>query len=350
MGGKLIQSHFGLPEKRILRHEYFVLRDQLFFDFKSIYNTCRVETPFVLGDKETFGDIDILCNLQLEQIQKVIIEKYNIKPCLHGGVYSFPLNGFQVDVVQTDNQYFDIALAFYSYGDLGNLLGRLYGGLGIHFGHKGLFYKLLHSYFSGNPADVSPLNKIYVSTSFPEIIDYVGLNYSRWQLGFQNENEVFDFIESSRYFNPRLFYFEELNHQNRTRNRKRPMYARFVERISSKYKDVVIPRIAASYYFPYHVQKWPKMLEDINKFKPIYERQYILSRKWSGDLIVEITGLKDKELGKFIVAYKKSFESFTDFILNNSIDKIKESVRLFYQEYINTIVSQSAADGTENQN
>lgn len=329
MGGRLLTSVFNLPEKRISRAEYFEIREQLVSDFKGAYPLCRIETPRVLGDKSSFGDIDVLCNLQHDQIKKVIQEKYHPKPHSNAGVFSFPFRDFQCDLIHTPDNYFQIGHDFYSHGDLGNLIGRNYNFFGLNFGHKGLFYRLYHSYFSGREQDKSPLDKIVISTDMREILTFIGLDYDRWARGFQNETEVFEFVESAPYFNARMFFFDELNNENRTRNLKRPMYCRFVERIAEKYKDQVIPRLSANYWFPKITARWPHILEEIEKHRPKYEKQYIISKKWNGDMVKKITGLDGPELGKLIVGLKTKYAPFDQFILNNTVDSIKLAIKEF---------------------
>lgn len=322
MGGRLLTQVFGLPEKRISRVDYFSIRQQLCVDFRDIYPDCRIATPEVFFEKEDFGDIDVLCNLQGEQILKVIREKYKVKPHCNAGVYSFPLDGFQCDIISVCDKYFQITHDFYSWGDLGNILGRQFNAIGLNFGHKGLVYKLHHSYFSGKQEDVSPIDKILICTDMQEILEYIGLDYSRWLDGFRNEREAFEFAELGKYFNPRMFFFEELNHINRTRNRKRPMYCRFVERIQEKYKDKIIPRIGSGYYWPYVVQRWPHILTEIEKHRENYERNYIISKKFNGDLVKELTGLEGPDLGKFIARFKNSFEDFKNWVFTSSTESI----------------------------
>lgn len=331
MGGKLLSQVFNLPEKRISRDEYFEIRDHLISRFKFSYPDCRIETPEVFGQKFSFGDIDILCNLQHDQIKKVIREEYCPKPFVNAGVFSFPFREFQCDIIHVPDKYFQISHDFYSYGDTGNLLGRQFNSFGLNFGHKGLFYKLMRSYFSGRVEDVNPLEKISLSTDMREILEYIGLSYDRWKRGFENEEDAFEFVESSPYFNARMFFFEELNNENKTRNRKRPMYCHFVDRVSEKYKNQIIPRLSKQYWFPRIIQRWPHVLDEIEKHRPQYERQYVISRKWSGDIVKEITGFENVELGKFIVAFKDSFESFNDWVLTTSIDDIKLAIKSFYE-------------------
>lgn len=326
MGGKLLTKVFNLAEKRISREEYFKLRKQIILDFRRFYPDCRIVTPEVLRNKNTFGDIDVLTNLQHDQIKRIITDCYKIfKPHVNAGVFSFPIDGFQVDIIHVPNDYFNISYEFYSNGDAGNIIGRLFNSFGLSFGHRGLFYKLLRSYFSGKENDVNPLDKILITTDMEEILDFVGLDFQRWKDGFDNENDVFNFVESSPYFNARMFRFEELNNENKTRNRKRPMYCHFVERIEEKYKDQIIPRLSKQYWFPHVTKRWPHILEEIEKHRPRYERSYIIGKKWNGNLIKEIP-LKDKELGEFIVGFKNSFEDFNDWVISTPQNKIRESL------------------------
>jgi len=329
MGGKLLTSVFNLPERRISREEYEQLRLDVIYHFKCVFPYCRIDTPKLLNDKDSAGDLDIIVNLQSAQVESVIKETWKIKPHHNGNVLSLPINSFQVDIIYVDNKYFQSTLNFFNYGDCSNLMGRIANFQGLNFGTQGLFFKLLRSYFSGQHGDVNPLGKIYITDSIYDILTFLGLDYSKWISGFDSEDNVFEFIESSPYFNPRAFFFDELNHENRSRNKNRPMYCRFVDRIAEKYKDQIIPRLSKQYWFPRVIKKWPHVLDKIEEYRPQYERQYIISKKWNGDIIKEIP-LTGKDLGKFIISFKKKHEPFLDFIIENSIDNIRESVKVHF--------------------
>lgn len=336
MGGKLLSQQFNLPEKRISREEYENLRLQLIQDFKDIYPDCYIDTPKLLKKKDSAGDLDLVVNLQADQVKKVIKEKWNIKPFINANVMSLPVNGFQVDVIFVDTKYFNSTLNFLNHGDTSNLIGRMANFQGLNWGTKGLFFKLLQSYYSGREIDVNPVDKVYISDSPFDVLTFLDLDYNKWMEGFDDENDVFNFIESSKYFNPRAFFFEELNSENRSRNKNRPMYARFVERVAEKYKDVVIPRLSKQYWFPRVIQRWPHILDEIEKHRPKYERQYIISKKWNGDLIKTIP-YQNQELGKFIVGFKQKHAPFDEFILNSTVDQIKVALQEYEKKFISIL-------------
>lgn len=97
MGGSLLKT-WDLPEKRISRDEYFLINSEIIKIFKKYYPICKFQAPRVTFSKSSFGDSDLICNLQGEQVLKVIKENFWNKPHCNAGVYSFPYKGFQIDI------------------------------------------------------------------------------------------------------------------------------------------------------------------------------------------------------------------------------------------------------------
>lgn len=341
MGGKLIQSHFGLPECRVSRADYFVILEEIKKTFKEFYPNCRIDAPKLLGSKSSAGDIDIVTDLQKTQVLKIIHHKYHPNPHYNGGVYSFPYIDpkVQIDVIMAGEKNYQTTLNFLSQGDASNILGRLANGQGLKFGHMGLNYTLYGSYFSGDPKDQNTWGDINLSIDTKEIMDFLDVSYADWERGFNTEEDVFDWVENSKYFNPRLFFIEELNHENRTRNRQRPFYMHFVNRITEKYHDQVFPRVCETYYFPRIIAHWPHILEEIEKYKEEYDKHYVISHKFNGKIVFELTGRARESLGEFMIAWKKQ-ENWKGFVLaarkseveqkivefNLTLDKNKEKV------------------------
>ena len=60
-------------------------------------------------------------------------------------INSFSEEYFQIDLIKCENESEKLSMSkyYYSYGDLGNILGRITKKYDIRFGHKGLFINLL---------------------------------------------------------------------------------------------------------------------------------------------------------------------------------------------------------------
>jgi len=178
--------------------------------------------------KTSFGDLDSLILPKDGTNVKEFIEKtFNPNEVVkNGSCISFDYKELQIDFIISEPENWDTQKAYLLYGDLGNLVGRLYNAnFGLKYGHAGLSFTVKDE---NN-------NQVYgdwiVSKNIQKIFENIGLNWDKFMEGFNSKEEVYDYIISSKYFNPSIFDYEELNHINRTRNQKREFYSSFLEYI-----------------------------------------------------------------------------------------------------------------------
>jgi hypothetical protein len=60
-------------------------------------------------------------------------------------------------------------------------------------------------------------------------MDFFGLDTTKYWTGFSDETELFDWATNGRFFSPTIFESRVEKSNDRSRQTKRPMYARFVE-------------------------------------------------------------------------------------------------------------------------
>jgi len=336
MGGKLL-SKWNLPEKRLCNAEYAAMKNMVVNTFVNNTHNSVLSAPS-LRLKESHGDLDIIIGVdnfsgQKSNILSVIYEQFGIaNPHINTNVISFPVNGFQVDATCVPSEYFHTTYHFTSWGDLSNLVGRTAHKLGLVLSHEGLKYYVRESLF--NPSlrwsdNDHVLEEIIVSKNWRFILNVLGYDVNRWSDGFDTQEDVYCWIAESRYFDPDIFKFENLNHINKTRNRKRPMYAGFVEwceQNSWKYKK---------YHFeskPYYLPKWCKIFpksgipERINNCRRQYKERVLVKSKVNGMLIKEWFSLdngKDngKLIGNMVAKFKDKFSN--DDIISMDMSDIK---------------------------
>lgn len=222
------------------------------------------------------------------------------------GIYSFRYQDFQVDLIHVAPQHFDTAQFYFAYNDLNNLIGRVAHKFGVKFGWDGLTYQIRTE--SGHRAQ-----KIVLSTAPAAIYAFLDYDYTRWQQGFDSLEDIFAFVASSRYFNPELYAFENLNHINRTRNRKRQTYTRFLDWLAER------PEYTAQATHAFHSDKSLYLIKVHNAFPQAdllgQLKAYAVdqaahearTQKFNGHLVSTWTGLKGKALGQVIAAYLKTF-------------------------------------------
>lgn len=313
MGGNLLKT-WNLPEKRIPTDEYNRIKTELLNKFRNDYsvnrptNGCWAVVAPCVRNKETHGDLDIIVgkfedpSIEMcyggEKDFGVYIEReFGYKPFKNSNVYSFPYQGFQVDVTFHPMNDFYMACDYSSWGDLGNIMGRVFHKMGLHFGHSGLSFWIRQGLFDSNLqwSDSDHIyEKVILTNNMIKICEIGGFDYLSWQRGFNTEQDVFDFVVQSKYFDPELFQLENLNHTNRTRNRKRGMYMRFVEYVANC--DKVGEPFRSKHEYSLIMQcKFSQLQRAIDGFRLLYEVDKVVKEKVNGKLVMEWCHLSEND-------------------------------------------------------
>lgn len=306
MGGNYKNSQ--VPElpaaMRIPKDAYHHICEQIndAFSLKLLGSTWAM--PYSVGEKADFGDIDILIPSYLMPAARHQISKFAWKDS-RGNSYltrfthpesedsyicTFESMGstyhVQVDLIPTDFSHFDFAFGYFSYNDLGNLIGRIAHRRGLKFGHDGLWY--IHR--RGDRV----LAEILVDADFFSAIEYLGFDSNKWTQGFDTFEEMFEWVKNSKYFEYNAFPLEFQNHRARVRDAKRKTYNAFLEWLNweGEYvptdKEANIARLRADFSF---VDKQIIEAEAADDLRIAYKE------KINGKVVGEQTGLSGKELG-----------------------------------------------------
>lgn len=337
MGGRaLLQA--GIETKRIDRDSFDKLYIELEPKLKTIYNKVQL-IPFY-ETKETFGDMDILVSEPKEDLgikggddfRRMFQKLFNPKAFVHNGnVISFDQNNFQVDIIKTKPKYWQTTLTYYSYNDLGNLMGRIARKLGFRYGHYGLkgAYKSKYGFND---------YEFFISDDIPKIFEFLGFDYNIFKSGFDTLEEIFEYVVGSEYFDPKVFAYENLDHTNRVRNKKRDSYQKFIEYIEKLNFDL---SYVSTKDKDYHFERARIMFGDdlrnqIETFKVYDEELNKVRQKFNGNIVMEIINLKGQELGEFIRLFKNNipnnFNSFNQYILETDEEQIKKDIKNFSEK------------------
>ena len=283
--------------------------------------------------KESFGDADILVLVDKDidfNIKEWIIEEFGSKEVVvNGGVYSFEFNELQVDFILTPLRNWETSQVYFSYNDLHNLIGKVAHRFGLKWGFDGLKY----TYNSGG----KELGVLYVSKNYEQVLSFLGFDVDRYNLGFNNLDEIFDFVISSKYFNPWLFDFEIMNRTNRERDMKRTTYASFVERVAPLKEKTI-----DSYHYFYSDKKvylglidfhFPGFLKEYRQLEKKEERKIAISELFNGRIVMEQYKLEGKSLGEALNNFKSYFASndlYEDYILetNNTAEILQKFAQI----------------------
>jgi len=287
-------------------------------------------------NKETHGDMDIMIKITHElhnkgiNLRTFIEEKF--KPGqihTNGSIISFDYDSFQIDIIPIKESIWDMALAFFDYDPSGNLMGKSAHKFGLKYGWNGLIYPFRN--FNGRLS-----HDILLSTDNKKIFEFLGYNYDRFQQGFDDLEEIFQFIIDGKYFDHRIFLMENLNHIDRKRNKKRKSYQEFLQYVEKNgYKNTYEFNRDKSTYIDLIHDSFPEvdlkgMIKQLTK-KDNENRE--LNKKFNGKLIMDLyPELSGKELGKAIGDFQKSFENYREFALKHSGDDILFEFGKFYQK------------------
>lgn len=341
MGGLLIKK-FGFEPKRVSKQEFTTITTEMLFILNNqLPPNIKFRVIPYYRFKDSFGDSDWLITRSTDfDIRQFIIDTFNIVPYANAGVYSFPFKEFQFDFVTVPDDEYACAFSYYGWNDLGNLCGRSFHTVGLHHGHEGLYFWIREEHVGGERSDNSQLvNYLCLSKDPKEIMEFGGYDYSRYQKGFDTLEEVFQFACSGKWFHPDKFSYENLNHINRTRNRKRKTYQAYLEWLAinkDNYKWFDFNEDKFS-YIPMIMDRFPILKETIIKERAEYQLKLQRQTKFNGDLIKEWTGITEgKELGKLISGFKKSFVSKE--IMKNCLNKYDQDyIKKMFDIYYKTI-------------
>lgn len=330
MGGKALNKYGVTTERKSTE------------DFNRIGNQIQERIKYDLGlishivvcyhTKETHGDLDLLIRIDdNDNINWKLYIHSKFKPnAIHnnGGVYSFDYEGFQIDFIPIKKSKWEIAKTYYSYDPLSNIMGKTYHKFNLSYGWDGLFYKYRN--FNGTLAE-----NILISNDPRKIFEFGDYDYDRYLQGFEYIEEIFEFVQKSKYFDNEMFKMENLKHIDKKRNRKRGSYHQFLKylednNVNRKYefhkdKDLYLPMIIE--FFPE-----ANLMNRLNELAAIDRENKIISQKFNGDLVMSwIPNLIGKELGQVMSNFKSALgEEFKDFILNNTYNRIHKR---FLEEY-----------------
>lgn len=323
MGGKALKLIYT---RRYALEEYLEKQDYLTEILSNDFPD--VEVPRYFSNKTSFGDIDIICvwpsDIKKEDrgvfLRKYIEDTFHPDEIYHNSnSWSFNVEELQVDMVMCEPEHFDSFCHYFSFNDLGNFMGRLAHGLGLKYGQEGLMYD---HYFKGKK-----IGRVIVSKDYPRIFKFLGLDYKRWEEGFDNLEDVFEYVVRSKYFNYDRFQLKTLNRINRERNMKRDSYIKFLEYIE-EYKGKK---------YPYHEDKTVYLKEadrffpefnyklEVRRMEYEYTRKLYIKSKFNGGMLIDKYGVKKEDINPLLFKYIETFddkETYEKFILETPIDLI----------------------------
>jgi len=328
MGGNLLKK-WALPDKRLPNNLYHELGERLSSAVAEYAPDRKFRPLRHFAAKQDHGDFDGLLETKsgdsynwIEFLGKLA----GFKPHKNGATISVPIDGFQCDFNLAPSSSYECSYNYHSW-ETGMLLGVTARRSGLQYASAGLFLMLPLSYFDDNLPD-HEFKNILITTDTEVIFNILGFDYERFAKGFDSREDMYEWVAQSRYFIGNYFEYTELNHQNKTRNAKRPTYAAFLEWAKSRRdkeqapsKDAMRAKIIAEF---------PHVSVEMDKHHAQLLKDAERRAKFNGNLIAELKNIAGAELGRFIVAFKKSvgvdFEAWLDV---NSAESVKTALEKF---------------------
>ena len=197
----------------------------------------------------------------------------------------------------------------------------------IKYGPNGL---KINFYNNGTKMD-----EILISNNPQKILTFFNYDFSHFKKGFDNIEDIFEFITSSKYFKKDMFIFENLNHINKSRNKRRKSYLYFLEYIENKktldnFNDLNVNNSLQliNDFFPE-----ANLIGRIEELKEKDRINTIIKDKFNGKIIMSIyPELKGKELGFYLEGFKKQFYNFDNYVLSETEEQIISDFKIFYEK------------------
>lgn len=253
--------------------------------------------------KENFGDCDLLTTATDEAFEKSLSKDFVLLgKKRNGGVTSYAIKysnfpPFQFDLIKAKEDSYKFHYNYLSYNDLGNLVGRVAAAFGFKFAHDGLYILAWYSHKgeersvarvkeTGKTNDCAEhkMEKLFIS-NFDQALEFLGFDSLRFAQGFNNVDDILDFVANSKYFCKDFFLFENRNHDQRKRDVKRPTYTRALEYFDTltetKSRDEVTRAFRTNV-----AKKYPSIINIKRAMRKEIKRKYVLSRRLSSRRVV----------------------------------------------------------------
>jgi hypothetical protein len=136
------------------------------------YSPRRLAVVPYYYQKESFGDLDIVIEQPKFHVDEIKQLFNTDKVHKQGTNLSFQYQCFQTDLIFVPSHEYEISYHYFSWNDLGNLIGRIFHKTGFKYGHKGLYYVLRDGNWQ--------FDEVLVTRSIEEILPLIGLNVDQF--------------------------------------------------------------------------------------------------------------------------------------------------------------------------
>lgn len=327
MGGNALKN---TTTRRYQKEEYHELAKEVKEKLTAIFPHSQIEVIPAYANKPSYGDMDVLIDATYPtNIADVLKNTFGYNQLVKSGsVTSFDYKELQIDLIKAAPEEFEFSLHYYSYNDMGNLLGKMAHKFGVKYGHDGVWYVMRDGDYQ--------FKEILLTRDPQQALALLKLDYKK-STGFQELEDMFAFVASSPFFSPYYFLLteEQKNAADRVRENKRKTYQTLLTWLE-EHKDNLPqfkPFRDKDAYLPMLFEHFQGFVDQYAQGKIQLEQkrlqQAIIESKFSSQKITEWTGLEGKELGRLMTAFSAQFadkQARLDWLKQAKIEEIRQLV------------------------
>lgn len=306
MGGKALKN---VQTRRYMADEYHKLVPEVENKLKKIFENKRIVAIPAYSQKESYGDMDVLVEgpFPSDFVERVQAEFNPGELVSNGPVCSFEYKELQIDLIRAPSEEYDISLHYYSFNDLGNLLGKIAHKFGVKYGHDGLYY--IHR--NGDHV----FAEIVLTRDVKKALSFLGLPVEPYLKGFDTLEEVFAFVATSPYFSPYYYLLteEQKNATDRVRANKRQSYQKFMSWLEEHKESLTAytPLKNKAEYLPMINEHFPHFEAELQasfaRAALKNKEDELIATKLSSEKALEWVGGNKKTLGQKMQQFNVSF-------------------------------------------
>lgn len=303
---------------RLYKEKYLSLKNRV---LTSLSDLELISIP-ELKDKEDFGDLDLLISKhKCQNLKDIILERFNSNLITSSSnVYSFEVEGFQVDLISTLPENMNFSKFFYSYSFLGPTIGKISKVLRIKTGSVNAKWILKIDQKSGEKLEIDE----YFLTNDPEkYCNFMGLDYNYLINNHLTKNDLCEFLYQCKYLSTSQF-------SNSLEDPRLGLFSNYIlKKPIKEYNRPDMNNIIENVEEFFNIDLKNKINNRIEK----YEKNIKIKEKFNGNIVMNLTPLVGKDLGIFLNYFKNSLKNYEDTILILSSEEIEKLVIDYYQKW-----------------
>lgn len=319
MGGNALKNCIT---RRYTADEYFLLCTDVIqmLESDSVIQNKRVIPAYTT--KPTFGDADILYStthdyhLTATAAKAIFPDSKQIVQ--NTDVISLEHREFQVDLIHAPALTYEYAYNYFSWNDCGNLVGKIARRFGLKHGHRGLTLPL-------RDGD-NEFAEILITADHSAMLRFLDLDVDQFAAGFNTLEDMFDWVSSSKYFNPSSYALENVSHYGRTRDKKRATYQEFLKWLGGWSAPALDMSSDKQYYLEQIFDSFPSAYSKYSESVRNLAVQKYLRTKFNGELVASLTGLQHKPLGVFMSHLRQQFFCKPEVLIHLSETQINQRI------------------------